>query len=304
MPGWLILLIVAALVVTLVVWVLFDDAVARVESGQLGLVLLYGKATDKVLPPGPHLVLAFRRRMIEIYPSLELAYRAGRPGGRHAGPRTGGAGPARGPRRPYGGRRLLHGPLPPGPGALRSVHERFGPQGIWSRPATSVAGPCVPSSAERAPRGRRALRRGPPCARGGPRRGGRRGAGGRRAHPRALRPRRRRPGAHGGGHPGRGTSALRAGPGGGRGRHPRGEGPQRRRGRGGDRRHPDGLGAALPRGRRLARRGSDPGPSARAVLPGPLGRPEEAAAAPDQVPEAAPATGEVTGETTGETSGQ
>ena len=38
-----------------------------------------GRATNTTLLPGPHFVLAFRRRMVEEYPSIELAYRAGGP---------------------------------------------------------------------------------------------------------------------------------------------------------------------------------------------------------------------------------
>ena len=303
MPGWLILLVVAALVVTLVVWVLFDDAVARVESGQLGLVLLYGKATDKVLPPGPHLVLAFRRRMIEIYPSLELAYRAGGPAG--ATPALEREGPA------------LHAVLGDrtavvvsytvrfrlDESALRSVHERFGPQGIWSA-AGDVSGRAVRAVLAEQGRevdelfgeARRALEEDLGAAVGealaadgltlvlfvlGDVDLGRTGEviqGAARARfglaqeeaEAATRVARARNDAKVesviGGIPM--DSALRY--------------------REVDAWHDVAL--------TLVQR--------RAMLPGALGRPEDGGPAPDQAPEAAPATGEVTGETTGETSGQ
>jgi regulator of protease activity HflC (stomatin/prohibitin superfamily) len=122
----------------------FDEAFVRVEPGQLGLVLVRGRATDKSLPPGPHFVPLMRRMQIVKYPSLEMAYRAGDPfdAGEHerslqqAGPSL---------RVVLGDRatvdvgytvrfRLM-------PASLKSVHERFGKDGIWSavRDASSRA---------------------------------------------------------------------------------------------------------------------------------------------------------------------
>ena len=48
----------------------------RGKPGSLGLVMSRGKATDRSLLPGGHFVFAFRRVIIEEYPSVELAYRA------------------------------------------------------------------------------------------------------------------------------------------------------------------------------------------------------------------------------------
>jgi regulator of protease activity HflC (stomatin/prohibitin superfamily) len=144
--AWIIFLVVVLLVVGFVVWLILDDARKRIDPGSMGLVLVRGKATDRALPPGPHFVPAFRRVMLEEYPSVELALRAG---DRHAAP---------GP---------LEHALPPlrvvlGDRAavelgytvrfrlrqesLRSIHERFGADGIWSavrdRSAQAVRSTC------------------------------------------------------------------------------------------------------------------------------------------------------------------
>jgi hypothetical protein len=132
MPAWVILLVVGGLVVVLVGWLLLDNSVVKVEPGELGLLLVRGKTTDQVLPPGPHIVIALRRRMVQPYPSLELAYRAGAAAVastelERGGPALSGV---------LGDRtalvvsytvrfRLNLNELP-------SVHERFGRAGIWS----------------------------------------------------------------------------------------------------------------------------------------------------------------------------
>ena len=41
--------------------------------------MVKGRATDTALLPGPHFVPALRRKMVEIYPAVELTYRAGGP---------------------------------------------------------------------------------------------------------------------------------------------------------------------------------------------------------------------------------
>jgi regulator of protease activity HflC (stomatin/prohibitin superfamily) len=135
MPGWIVFLVVALLVIAAVGWFLLEDAVKRVEPGQLGLVLYKGKATDRVLLPGPHFVPTFRRKLLELYPSLELSYRAGDADTADAPDAL-----------------LEHGGPPLvvmlgdrttvtvsytvrfrlDPTRLRSVHERFGGQGIWA----------------------------------------------------------------------------------------------------------------------------------------------------------------------------
>ncbi len=148
--GWIILIIVLLPALGILIFVLITASLVRVPSGSLGLVMARGRATDTVLLPGPHFVPALRRRMVEEYPSVEMAYRAGGEpdteetllGERAAGGRTG---PGRrsttlernGPplQVSLGDRstatvsltvrfRLM-------PGELRRVHERFGPHGIF-----------------------------------------------------------------------------------------------------------------------------------------------------------------------------
>ncbi len=133
MNGWIVFIAIAALVILALLAILFDDALVRIAPGELGLLLVNGKATDRALEPGPHLVPAVRRRMVEVYPSREMSYRAGDPldgagddlersgpvidvllGDRSAG------------RAAYTLRFRLD------PKDLREVHDRFGRDGIWS----------------------------------------------------------------------------------------------------------------------------------------------------------------------------
>ena len=74
--AWIILLIFLLSALGLLGWVVLANSLVRVPSGSLGLLMAKGRATDQTLLPGPHFVFAFRRRMVEEYPSVELAYRA------------------------------------------------------------------------------------------------------------------------------------------------------------------------------------------------------------------------------------
>jgi regulator of protease activity HflC (stomatin/prohibitin superfamily) len=74
--AWIILLILILPAIGLLVWVILAASLIRVPSGSLGLVMARGKATDRSLLPGGHFVFALRRVIIEEYPSVELAYRA------------------------------------------------------------------------------------------------------------------------------------------------------------------------------------------------------------------------------------
>jgi hypothetical protein len=130
----LILLFVVVPVIGSLLWLLWDNSFVRVDIGKLGLLIIKGRATDKVLQPGPHFTPALRRYMVQTYPSLELSYRAVddrfeefETGLECLGPRL---------RVTLGDRavvdlsytlrvRLV-------PEQLRSVHERFGADGIWS----------------------------------------------------------------------------------------------------------------------------------------------------------------------------
>jgi regulator of protease activity HflC (stomatin/prohibitin superfamily) len=132
--GWIVFLVVAVPLVGVVAWLALDESIVHVEPGQLGLLLVHGKATDRVLDPGVHWVPALRRRTMQVYPSLELAYRATATGRE---PHTEGleqAGPA--PKVTLGDRTTasvgytLRFRIDVA--MLRRVHERFGPSGIWA----------------------------------------------------------------------------------------------------------------------------------------------------------------------------
>jgi regulator of protease activity HflC (stomatin/prohibitin superfamily) len=135
MVGLIVFLVVALPLIGFLVFLLLEKSFVRVEPGQLGLVLVRGKPTDKALAPGPHFVPSFRRMMVQAYPSNELSYRAGDEAVdlitdselEHVGP----------PLRVSLGDRAV---VDVGytvrfrlrPDTLRSVHERFSPDGLWS----------------------------------------------------------------------------------------------------------------------------------------------------------------------------
>ncbi|MET0862874.1 MAG: SPFH domain-containing protein [Nakamurella sp.] len=148
--AWIILLVLLIPMLGLLAFVIIAASLVRIPSGSIGLVMAKGKATDTALLPGSHFVFAIRRRMVEEYPSTELAYRAGgqdEPEATESGP--GAVLDRSGPRN-----RFKHldqaGPaltVTLGdrttatvsftvrfvllPEYLRQVHERFGPNGLF-----------------------------------------------------------------------------------------------------------------------------------------------------------------------------
>jgi regulator of protease activity HflC (stomatin/prohibitin superfamily) len=131
--GWIIFLAIAIPLLAVVAWVVFDDSFVQIEPGQLGLLLVRGKATDRALEPGPHWVPALRRRMVQAYPSVELSWRTSLAPTASAGEleRSGMA-----PHVVLGDRvtavvsyavRFRLDPV-----MLREIHNRFGPDGIWA----------------------------------------------------------------------------------------------------------------------------------------------------------------------------
>ena len=134
MNAWIVFLIVLVPIVLLLAGVASSDSLITIPPGSVGLLLKAGKPTDTVLPPGLHWVPRLRKRLIAPYPALELAYRATLDGA--PSDDTGSqdrAGPAL--RVTLGDRTqatigytvrfqldTTH---------LRSVHERFGPDGFW-----------------------------------------------------------------------------------------------------------------------------------------------------------------------------
>lgn len=75
--AWIILLVLLLPMLAVLAFVIIVASLVRVPSGSIGLVMAKGKATDKALLPGAHFVPAIRRRLVQEYPSTELAYRAG-----------------------------------------------------------------------------------------------------------------------------------------------------------------------------------------------------------------------------------
>jgi regulator of protease activity HflC (stomatin/prohibitin superfamily) len=134
-PGWVVFVVIAAMVVGFVGWYLLSDALVHIGSGHLGLVLFKGKATDRVLLPGPHFVLTIRRKLVEVYPSLELSYRAGGEGSidvaetafEFSGPRLV---TVLGDRNTAVLDYVVRFRIDPA--QLRPVHERFGATGVWA----------------------------------------------------------------------------------------------------------------------------------------------------------------------------
>ena len=130
--GWIIIFILVIPIIGVLLWMLLAASFVRVPSGSIGLVMIKGKATDKALPPGPHFVPALRRHMIEEYPSVELAYRAGgqddpvKPEFNQTGPAL---------QVTLGDRTTAVVSLTVRfriiPEQLRLLHERFGPKGIF-----------------------------------------------------------------------------------------------------------------------------------------------------------------------------
>jgi len=111
------------------------DSIIKIPPGRVGLLLVHGRATDKVILPGIHWVPRLRKRMVAEYPSLELSFRAVVDG---ATQQDSGEFDRAGPpvRVTLGDRtqatigytirfRLDEA-------QLRSVHERFGPEGFWT----------------------------------------------------------------------------------------------------------------------------------------------------------------------------
>lgn len=132
--SWLAKLI---LVVTLVpafvalAWALFRQSTVVIAPGRMGLLVIRGRPTDKVLLPGPHWVPALRKRSAVDYPSVQMSYRAISGGG--APSATEAYGPplhvTLGDRAEAVVSYTVRFQLDPE--RLRSVHERFGQEGIW-----------------------------------------------------------------------------------------------------------------------------------------------------------------------------
>jgi regulator of protease activity HflC (stomatin/prohibitin superfamily) len=70
--------IVAIPALAFAVYLLVQEGLVRVDSGELGLIVRRGKPTGRALLPGTHFVRPFGRMTIQNYPARELSYRTTR----------------------------------------------------------------------------------------------------------------------------------------------------------------------------------------------------------------------------------
>jgi regulator of protease activity HflC (stomatin/prohibitin superfamily) len=134
MSAWIIFLIVLVPFLAILVWIASTDSLINIPPGRVGLLLVSGRATDKVVLPGLHWVPRLRKRMVAEYPSLELSLRA-IPDGEEGEPkeldRTGpGVHAVLGDRAEVTVGYTIRFRLDVQ--QLRVVHERFGAEGIWT----------------------------------------------------------------------------------------------------------------------------------------------------------------------------
>jgi regulator of protease activity HflC (stomatin/prohibitin superfamily) len=133
--AWVVFLIVLVPFLLLLGFIASSDSIITIPPGNVGLLLKSGQATDTVVAPGLHWVPRLRKRMVAAYPSLELAFRAMPDGisasesdaldriGQPLRVTLGDRGQAT---IGYTVRFRLDTTR------LRSVHERFGPEGFWN----------------------------------------------------------------------------------------------------------------------------------------------------------------------------
>ena len=130
--GFWIFLLVLGPVLLFIVWLVLLETSVRIEPGTLGLALLRGRSTGKVMDPGRHFVRPWRKVMIQTYPSRELALIAG--GVQQSNPDVDYVeeaasvflGDSSSARVQYTVRCQLM------PAKLQGVHDTYGPEGIWS----------------------------------------------------------------------------------------------------------------------------------------------------------------------------
>ena len=124
-----VLLVIGVPLLAFAVWQLLQEALVRIESGSVGLLIVRGKASDKILTPGAHFIWPFRHQMIQGYPLRELTYLTADDGGVEETdfsdpPLTARLGDRAAVSVYYTIRfRIL-------PDALRELHERVGPDGL------------------------------------------------------------------------------------------------------------------------------------------------------------------------------
>ena len=134
MSAWIVFLIVIIPLLGLLAWIASSDSLINIPPGRIGLLMVNGRATDKVVQPGLHWVPRLRRRLVAEYPSLELSFRAHGDEGAVEPTDNERSGPTLwvtlGDRAQatlsYTVRFRLDEQR------LKSIHERFGPEGFWS----------------------------------------------------------------------------------------------------------------------------------------------------------------------------
>ena len=128
---WILILILAPTVL-FIIWLVLLETSVKIDAGTIGLALLRGKSTGRVLTPGRHFIRPWQRLMIQKYPARELALVAG--GVQQANPDVDYLDPP------------VHVLLSDHAGAevsytvrcqlirdkVQEVHESYGPEGIWS----------------------------------------------------------------------------------------------------------------------------------------------------------------------------
>jgi regulator of protease activity HflC (stomatin/prohibitin superfamily) len=124
-----ILVVLGLPLLAFVVWQLLQEALVHVDSGSAGVLVVRGKATEKILTPGVHFVWPFRQQMIQGYPLRELTYLTADHGDADETDYVDPPMPARlGDRAPvlvlYTIRFRIR------PDGLRELHERVGPDGL------------------------------------------------------------------------------------------------------------------------------------------------------------------------------
>lgn len=131
-----VLFIIVMPILAVFVWSILRQSRTTIPAGELGLLVVKGKPTDRVLLPGAHWVPSLRKRQAIGYPAVEMSYRATDASRSSASPSS--AHEAYGPALAvtlgdrseavlaYTVRFRLD------PERLRLVHERFGPDGLWA----------------------------------------------------------------------------------------------------------------------------------------------------------------------------
>jgi hypothetical protein len=132
-----VLFIIVVPILAMFVWSVLRQSRTTIPAGELGLLVVKGKPTDRVLLPGAHWVPSLRKRQAVGYPAVEMSYRATDAGSAATSS-------------PSSSRETYGPPLAVtlgdrseavlaytvrfrlDPERLRTVHERFGPDGLWA----------------------------------------------------------------------------------------------------------------------------------------------------------------------------